>query len=139
MKNKAIKTIKERIDPETKRHVITVPLGDSDKSVVLYRRDFADLMDLGLSALWSYRKRDDSAAAWLKKFRQWGSIARLIADAGPNQNVSFRDGNRLNCRSDNLILVQSRRGSAKRRDREGIEPILGWHKHVVFEDTGVTN
>src|SRR5262249_43209943 len=123
MKNKTPRTITEWIDPQTMRHVVTVSLGESGKSVILYWKDFVKLMDLGLSALWSYRNRDGSAVAWLKKFRQWVSIARLIADAGPNQNVSHRDGDHLNCRSDNLVLVDCNRGSAKRRDREGIDPI----------------
>jgi hypothetical protein len=87
------------------------------------------LLALGISPIWHYRD-DKGVVAWLKKWRRWGSLARLIVDAGPGTNVIFNDGNKLNCRSDNLIITDEKRGGTKLRYRDGIQPTYGWQSKV---------
>jgi hypothetical protein len=78
------------IDDAGKRvAIVSLPRG---RSVTLYKIDLDLLLGLGLSPIWHYRK-DKGVVAWLKKWRRWGSLARLIADAGPGTNVLFKDGN----------------------------------------------
>ena len=113
------------------RPIVTVSL-PGNKSVTLYRTDFDLLLALGLSPIWHYRP-DKGVVAWLKKWRRWGSLARLIADAGPRTNVLFKDGDKLNCRSDNLIVTGSDRGGTKLRYRDGIEPMYGWQSKVTLD------
>jgi hypothetical protein len=106
--------------------VVSLP---KNKAAVLYQADFEMLLGLGLSPIWHYRT-DKGVVAWLKKWRRWGSLARLIADAGPETNVLFKDGDKLNCRSDNLIVTEGKRGGTKLRYRDCIEPMYGWRAKV---------
>jgi len=90
-------------------------------------------MELGLSPVWQWAK-EKGPLAWLRKRKYWGSLARLIVDAGPDTNVIFLDGDRLNCRSDNLVLTTDKRGHTKLRARDGIEPSHGWYNKVIFQE-----
>jgi hypothetical protein len=108
---------------------VTLP---KNKIVTLFKSDFDLLLSFGLSPIWHYNK-DKGVVAWLKKWKRWGSLARLIADAGPDTNVLFKDGNKLNCKSDNLIVTAAKRGGTKLRYRDGIEPMYGWQRKVAFE------
>lgn len=122
------RTIQYGIDDSGKSvAVVSLP---RNKTVTLYRSDFDLLRALGLSPIWHYRK-DKGVVAWLKKWRRWGSLARLIADAGPGTNVLFEDGDKFNCRSDNLIVTDGKRGGTKLRYRDGIEAMYGWHNKVL--------
>ena len=124
------RTVEYGID-DSGKSVAVVSLPRNKTAVTLYRSDFDMLLALGLSPIWHYTK-DRGAVAWLKKWRRWGSLARLIADAGPDTNVLFKDGNKLNCRSDNLIVTNDKRGGTKLRYRDGIEPMHGWYHKVIF-------
>ncbi len=115
--------------------VVSLP---KNKQVTLYKSDFQQLLELGLSPLWHFT-RDRGVVCWLKKWRRWGSLARLIADAGPDTNVLFKDGNKLNCRSDNLIVTNDKRGGTKLRYRDGIEPMHGWYHKVIFPEQPASN
>jgi hypothetical protein len=108
-----------------------------NRRVTLYRSDFDALIALGLSPLWHYNKTK-GVVAWLKKWRRWGSLARLIADAGSGTNVLFRDGDKLNCRSDNLIVSDDNRGGAKLRYRDGVKPVYGWYDKVTIQTVPIT-
>lgn len=122
------RTIEYNIDSSGKPvAIVSLP---KNRSVTLDRADFEMLLALGLSPIWHYRK-DKGVVAWLKRWRRWGALARLIVDAGPETNVLFKDGNKLNCRSDNLIVTDGRRGRTKLRYRDGIEGTYGWHDKVT--------
>lgn len=127
MKRRKI-TITHDVDQITGKAIVIVSL-PRNRKVTLYEADLALLIRQGLSPIWHYRS-DKGVVAWLKKWRRWGSLARLVADAGPGTNVLFKDGNKFNCRSDNLIVTESKRGGNKLRYRDGIEPMHGWLSKV---------
>jgi hypothetical protein len=109
--------------------IVSLPKG---RSVLLYDDDLQALLDLGLSPLWHFDKQK-GVVVWLKKARRWGSLARVITNAGPGTNVLLKDGNKLNCCSDNIIVTdQKRGGGSKRHDRADIDAMYGWQKHIIF-------
>lgn len=115
---------------EKKVAVVSLPKG---RSVILYDDDLQALLDLGLSPLWHFDTKK-GVVVWLKKARRWGSLARVLSNAGPGTNVLFKDGDKLNCRANNIIVTdQKRGGGAKRHDRADIEATYGWQKHVIFK------
>lgn len=110
--------------------IVSLPKG---RSVVLHDDDLQTLLDLGLSPIWHFDKQK-GVVVWLKKARRWGSLARVVSNAGPGTNVLFKDGDKLNCRSDNIIVTDQKRGGGSRRhDRADIEAMYGWQKHVIFK------
>jgi hypothetical protein len=49
--------------------------------------------------------RDGYVTAWSPYRRMWKRLARLIANANSEQQVSLRDGNELNLLESNIILI----------------------------------
>lgn len=100
------------------------------KEAVLNEGTLEVLLGLGLSPIWQYHKLV-GVTCYLKKWRRHASLARVIVDAGPGTNVIFKDGNKLNLRSGNLLVTDQRRGGSKLRYRNGIEPTYHWMKKVI--------
>lgn len=126
MSKQRLKKIKHQTD-RAGIAIVTIPV--SNKQCTLFEDDFNALISLGLSPLWSYDK-GKGVVAWLKRWRRWGSLARIVVDAAPGTNVIFKDGNKLNLRRDNLITTDHKRGGSRLRYRDGIEATYKWPNKV---------
>ena len=125
MKKKHItRVIRHFIDEEGK-HVVQVPLDSTaKKNAIVLEKDFDELIQLGLSPIWCTipnRKRS-IVAVWNNPLRRYASVARMVANAGPGQAVSFANGNTFDLRSTNLVVGL---GEGTRKDRDFIRPARG--------------
>jgi hypothetical protein len=91
-----------RIVPnKEKQSVLELSLKNSDRTVFIDEDDFNDLMLLDIPMEWILFL----GLVWARRGRQRISIARLIRDAGKGTKVTYKDGNQLNLRRDNLIIA----------------------------------
>ena len=117
MKRNSI-TIKHITD-HNRQHISIVPLADQ-QDAILYDSDLAFLLfDLGLSPFWKYHDTM-GVTCYLSKWKRYGSVARILIGAMPGTSITFRDGNKLNLRSDNIIVTDKRTGRADSLARDGI-------------------
>jgi hypothetical protein len=91
------------------REIVSVPLRNSTGRAILYAEDFTMLLNLGLAPTWVYEHQ--------QVFSGKVSVARLIVDAGPRQQVIYCDKDTCNLRRDNLAVTV---GNGKFRAREMI-------------------
>lgn len=90
------------------RPVVLVPLHNSDKPAVVDEMAFSRLMAMGIPVPWRlYRGR---VQVWNDD--RMLSIARLIADAQPEEKIIYRNRNRIDLTMPNLI-IDTVRSSAK--------------------------
>jgi len=98
------------------RQVAFVPLGDG-RFAVVDAVDFDQLVAAGVSANWHIGVDDRGAdhvrirSAKPERFPVV-SVARLITGAGPRERITFRDGDRLNLRRENLRVSPRKPGAA---------------------------
>lgn len=96
--------------------IVSVPLTNSKRSVLLYQDDFNTLMDLGVDPRWKlvngviYEKGGTIA------------ISRLVADTCINEKVSLRDGDPCNLKRDNLVKYKGGRATESARDKLARSP-----------------
>lgn len=98
------------------QRLVHVALANTQQRATLYAEDYQGLMDAGWSAHWQHTQ-DGRGNAYptlgaynLKGVDCLVPVARLIAQAGAGQRLSYADGNPLNLRIENLKLVK---GSAR--------------------------
>src|SRR5215510_12994242 len=96
------------------RPVVLLPVKGRARSVVVDTATFKQLMGLGVRLPFVIRDGHPSFHSYVNRNRKYIRVARLIADAGPGQHVSYVDRDRFNLTKTNLILVRG--GGAKERD-----------------------
>ena len=102
---------------EEGRVIARVPLGPkSEVFAEILHEDYLFLLKLGVSANWNKLPLGYVTAAAYKASGGHVMVARVLLDAGAGENVSYKDGNRLNLRRENLSLVKT--GIGIRRDRD---------------------
>lgn len=109
MAKRDFKTIK--LGPD--EYVVYVALNDG-REVVLDKESMDFLLRIGLSSNWSANTSDIVSTSGRLSSNNHVSVARVIADAGPNEIVCYRDNNKMNLRRDNLYIKS---GKASKRDR----------------------
>lgn len=93
---------------------IAVPLANSALRATLYIEDYNRLIREGLSPYWSLDFNKKNGQGYVRAAAKDGrkvAVARLIADAGPREQVRYRNRDRLNLRRENLR--RQRGGTAK--------------------------
>jgi len=100
---------------EDGNEIVTVPLSNIDKKVILYKDDFNELLSLGVVPKWTL-----NANLVLARGRM--PIGRLIVDAKKGEKVEVLDGSPLNLRRSNLFVSL---GNAKynARDKLSNKPV----------------
>lgn len=99
-----------------------VPLGvrGAKGVAVVHDDDLSMLEDLGLSMRWN--RHPDTGAVFAPAPRASGGnvlVSRVLVNAGPGQNVTYRNGDPSDLRRENLSVVS---GNATRRDRNYLTP-----------------
>jgi hypothetical protein len=100
--------------------IADVPLpGAQGLRVTLDAADFDRLMDIGMSPAWftnggGYVRAEAPASFGVPNLVQ---VARVIMEPPPGCIVKYRDGDRLNLRRSNLLVVEASRTTAKARER----------------------
>lgn len=98
--------------------IVRIPLAKGRGVAVLFAEDFDQLTALGVSPRWCLNadgKRSVSTVRVACAEATGGllSIGQLIMDAPPGRAVRHVDGNRLNLRRDNLMLVEHARAHGR--------------------------
>lgn len=91
--------------------LVSVPLTNSDKSVVLYQADFNQLYELGVDPRWRL-----SYGQILERGRSKLSVTRLIANAKSGDKIQILDRDPCNLKRDNLVTAAGG-GMSKTRDK----------------------
>ena len=98
------------------RKLARVPLAHRSECAVLDYEDFGELLERGYSTQWHF---NHNGKPHMRYVRCGGdevrltAVARLILGAGPRTHISYKDGDRLNLRRENLVL---RKGGKAKRD-----------------------
>lgn len=85
---------------------VSLPLANREERWFTTEEAYEDLMKAGMSGRWRLShgvRRIGYVAGWLPGYGHQ-VIARLIARARKGEQVSHRDGNRLNLRPENLVI-----------------------------------
>lgn len=112
----------KHLTDEHGHRIVHVPLDDEGKnSAIVNEVMFQDLIDLGMSPIWMLKldRKQRRVVFWNTEIGQHTSVARVIADAGPKQAVSYANRDPLDLRVGNLVIGP---GKAKRRDRTDVRP-----------------
>lgn len=92
-----------------------VPLAKGEQRATLYAEDYRRLMEAGWSPCWAMTSTGGKfryVLVWARNPKgnpRSLTVARLVAEVGKGQLVSYADGDRLNLRRDNLMV---RKGTA---------------------------
>jgi len=101
-------------DGQEAENVVFVQLGkDPDKLCQIYRKDFDQLSELGVSGNWSangYRQIYASVARGLHTSPWRVQVARLLAKAKAGEAVRFKDNNPCNLLGENLVCFPDPQG-----------------------------
>jgi hypothetical protein len=116
MTRTATVTVTLLLDEDGETQLISVPLTNIDRSAILWKDDFDLLMSLGVSPEWRL-----NANLVLPKGKQT-PIARLVKDAKKGDKVRYLDGDPLNLKGTNLVIVQGA-GKSNARERQLNRPI----------------
>lgn len=85
------------------RRCVRVPLASGKGHAELFAKSFDTLTAAGFSPLWSLNSNGNGRAyVKARTTNNQRTVARLITQAGPGQQVDYLDGNPLNLRLDNL-------------------------------------
>lgn len=125
MKSQVIEVVRFE---QGEQSLVGIPLAGSKLTAILLNSDFHDLISLGVPTTgWKlYHKQ-----VVVRNDRWYVSVGRMVMDADKNQKVIQKDGNPLNLRRDNLILVPGRakfrarvkhKRSDVKRNRCGVRP-----------------
>lgn len=99
-----------------KGDVALVGLGpQSEAAAAIDTPDLAFLLSLGCSTSWRLLPTGYVAASERSATGRSIGVARALLDAGPGTVVKHLDGDKLNLRRSNLVLIP---GYSKRRDRD---------------------
>lgn len=112
------------------QQLVHVALANTDLYATLYVKDYQRLTDAGFSPFWALTNTGGHFRYVLVSARSPGNrrrsltVARLIAGAGKGQQVSYADGDRLNLRAENLVLVEgpAKAAAAWLRPNDGTPP-----------------
>ena len=93
--------------------IVLVPLANHPEPAIIDPSDFERLHTLGIGDQWT--RNCDGKGRGRGYVRCKGphgigliTIARIVAGAGAGENVKYSDGDSLNLRADNLVLVGGR-------------------------------
>lgn len=89
------------------RDIVLVPLANHAQPAKLLKEDFERLTDCGLGTAWTFND-NGKGNAYVRTHapgRNLITVARAIVEIGRGRRVHYRDGNRLNLRSDNLTTA----------------------------------
>ncbi len=111
MKKKTIRSASEN-----GRTVYYVTLGNSGKEAVIFKEDWDEMRDLGLTANWNLHALGYVSAPSVYASGRHIQVARVLLDAGRGEGCRYADGDKLNLRRENVYKVEDRK--AIRRDRE---------------------
>lgn len=98
--------------------------GKGDTTAELWKEDYDFLTkELRLNPNWTspYNRKNVLALAITNSKV---SVARCLLDADAGQIVRYKDGNCLNLRRENLLLLEGDKRGGKRRDRNFIRYVL---------------
>src|SRR5436190_93838 len=109
---KTILLITHSLDEDGVTPLVSVPLTNCDKNVILYQSDFNSLYEMGVNPLWRL-----SNGQVFERGRQRLIISRLIVDAQSGDKVQILDKDPCNLRRSNLLLSVGSRKSKTAADR----------------------
>jgi hypothetical protein len=97
--------------------IVLVPLKDGDNPpyAILNQADWDTLMDLYCSEIWNINS-DGNVCLWASIAKRQVTVARLIMDAGPGEQIYHKNRNKLDLRKTNLVFHTSDRASRRERD-----------------------
>lgn len=95
------------------RDIVLVPLANHDQPAKLMKEDFERITAKGVGIFWTLNNngtgpayvRAPAPGKHLSPGRTLITIARVITGVGRGRRVHYRDGDRLNLRSDNLTTA----------------------------------
>lgn len=86
---------------------------------ILYEEDLDLLLSLGLSLRWNRLSKGGTITCPASQTSV--QVARVLLDAGPGQNIHYRNGDPTDLRRRNLAINEA--GFATRRDRDLLTPL----------------
>ncbi len=94
------------------RHCVRVPLAGDRGHAELYAEDMEALTTAGTSLRWSFNS-SGNGYAYVKAatHNNMRTVARLLMQAGPGEQVDYLDGNPRNLRRDNLRTTRGGRAT----------------------------
>jgi hypothetical protein len=96
------------------------------KYVALDEEDCEELLRLGVHMNWKF----SNGNVWSQSGAKRIAVARLIADAGPRQQVLFADRNPFNMTRENLVLGDGR-AQYRARDKIDHSIIIGLEERLL--------
>ena len=101
---------------EDEKAICYIKLGRTDKTAKIYKEDYEELLKLGVSTSWHH-----GALGYISCYCKGipGSrvnIARVLMDAGAQETVRFRDGDKCNLLKDNLVKMHDAKATRKARE-----------------------
>ncbi len=105
--------------------------GNGDTTAELWKDDYKFLTEkLRLNPNWSSPSNRRNVLA-LSITPSKVSVARCLLDADAGQIVRYKDGNCLNLRRENLLLLEGDKRAGKRRDRNFIRYAMPVHEQAA--------
>lgn len=132
------RTITHLTDQDGNR-LVHVPLdNEGTRYAIADELIYQDLVDLGLSPIWRIKldRGQERVVYWNRTVEQLTSVARVIADAGFRQAVTYANGNPLDLRSNNLVIGA---GKGIRHDRKELTRSKGLYPHTIVKHEYINN
>lgn len=111
------KIIEIREDNYDNKVTYYIKLGRTEKTAKIYKDDYEELLELGVSASWSKGGVLGYVTAYCKGAPgNRVNIARVLMNAGAKETVRFIDGDRTNHLRENLVKMVDPKASRRARD-----------------------
>lgn len=107
---------------EGSRVLCRVLLSDYKNVAEIWAEDLEALQALGLSTNWAALKSGHVTCNARRAASAKALVARILMDARAGEMVTYRDGNPLNLRRENLTVVPHQRARMRARDLISKEP-----------------
>lgn len=99
------------------KELVKVPVKNTDRSAILYKADFDELIAIGLNPRWSIYQ--NKIVAVLPKVRRYGYIDRVMMNAKGGQIVRHINRDPFDLRRNNLFISS---GHSTLHDRSYVDP-----------------
>jgi hypothetical protein len=103
MTTRPLREAKTSIDKDG-RGIILVPLANTTKHAKLFIEDWQQLLADGFSPNLCFNLGMVKISDWRRRTPR---LSRILVKAGPGYMVRHRDGDPLNCRRDNIVLIKT--------------------------------
>lgn len=150
-----VRTVVHTFDPESGHLITLVPVVDyqvpnpitkefvesimtNGQWVILETTVFNNLMNLGVSPIWTLDTRQQKPIVWNSNAERHYFIARLVADCRADETVSVIDGNKMNLRYYNIEKTKKQYDPDKkdRGDFVKSDYVIPWKSVSTYTNYG---